>query len=86
MHTLDEAHVEALAGSIALQGMLVPVAVRALGDSFELVAGFHRIAAARALRMAEVPYVVRDAETEDADRAVENITRKQLTDFGSAKR
>jgi hypothetical protein len=29
---------------------------------------------------------VRDAETEDADRAVKNIACKQLTDFGSAKR
>jgi len=33
--------------SIALQGILVPVVVRDDGDGFELVAGFHRIAAAR---------------------------------------
>jgi ParB/RepB/Spo0J family partition protein len=74
VRALDEAHIEALAGSIALQGMLVPVVVRSDGDGFELVAGFHRIAAARSLGLAEVPVVVRDAETEDADRAVENIT------------
>jgi ParB/RepB/Spo0J family partition protein len=74
VRALDEAHIEALAGSIALQGMLVPVVVRGDGDGFELVAGFHRIAAARSLGLAEVPVVVRDAETEDADRAVENIT------------
>jgi ParB-like chromosome segregation protein Spo0J len=70
---LDAAHVDALAGSIALQGMLVPVVLRPDGDDFELVAGFHRIAAARKLGLADVPYVVRDAETEDADRAIENI-------------
>ena len=40
------------------------------GDGFELVAGFHRIAAARSLALTDVPVVVRDAETEDADRAV----------------
>jgi ParB/RepB/Spo0J family partition protein len=74
VRTLDDAHVQALAGSIKLQGMLVPVVVREDGDGFELVAGFHRIAAARSLGLAEVPVVVRDAETEDADRAVENIT------------
>jgi hypothetical protein len=74
VRTLDEAHVQALAGSIALQGMLVPVVVRSDGESFELVAGFHLVAAARSLGLAEVPVVVRDAETEDADRAVENIT------------
>jgi hypothetical protein len=74
VRALDEAHIEALAGSIALPGMLVPVVVRSDGDAFELVAGFHRIAAARTLGLAEVPVVVREAETEDADRAVENIT------------
>jgi ParB family chromosome partitioning protein len=58
---LDEAHVQALAGSIALQGMLVPVVVRPAGDQFELVAGFHRVAAARTLGLAEVPVVVREA-------------------------
>ena len=78
VRALDDEHVKALAGSIALQGMLVPVVVRDDGDGFELVAGFHRIAAARSLGLADVPVVVRDAETEDADRAVENITRKQL--------
>jgi ParB family chromosome partitioning protein len=57
-----------------LQGIIVPVVVREDGDGFELVAGFHRIAAARSLGLAEVPVVVRDAVTEDADRAVENIT------------
>jgi ParB family chromosome partitioning protein len=74
VRALDEAHIEALSGSIALQGMLVPVVVRSDGDGFELVAGFHPIAAARSLGLAEVPVVVRGAETEDGDRAVENIT------------
>jgi ParB-like nuclease domain len=71
---LDPEHVKALAGSIELQGMLVPVVVRNDGEAFELVAGFHRIAAARSLGLNVVPVVVRDAVTEDADRAVENIT------------
>jgi ParB family chromosome partitioning protein len=74
VRALDDAHVKALAGSISLQGMLVPVVVRDAGDEFELVAGFHRVAAARSLGLAEVPVVVRDANTEAADRAVENIT------------
>ena len=85
VRALDDAHVRALAGSIKLQGMLVPVVVRNDGDSFELVAGFRRIAAARSLRLAAVPVVVRDAVTEDADRAVENITRKQLSPYEEAK-
>jgi ParB/RepB/Spo0J family partition protein len=74
VRALDDAHVQALAGSISLQGILVPVVVRDRGEAFELVAGFHRIAAANALGLAKVPVVVRDVETEDADRAIENIT------------
>ena len=85
VRSLDEAHVQALAGSIALQGVLVPLVVRPDGDGFELVAGFHRLAAARSLKLAEVPVVVRDAETEEADRAVENIARKQLNPYEEAK-
>jgi hypothetical protein len=77
VRALDDAHVAALAGSIALQGMLVPLVVRTDDDGdngFELVAGFHRVAAARSLGLAEVQVVVRDADTEAADRAAENIT------------
>jgi ParB family transcriptional regulator, chromosome partitioning protein len=70
---LDADHVDALARSIALQGMLVPIVVRPAGDGLELVAGFHRAAAAAQLGMTEIPAVVRDGGTEDADRAVENI-------------
>jgi ParB/RepB/Spo0J family partition protein len=82
---LDQAHVKALAGSIKLQGMLVPVVLRERDDDFELVAGFHRMAAATSIPLAEVPYVIRDADSEDADRAVENIARKQLNPYEEAK-
>jgi ParB family chromosome partitioning protein len=58
---LDPEHVKAL----TLQGILVPVVVRDDGDVFELVAGFHRVAAAKSIGLAEVPVVVRDAQTED---------------------
>ena len=85
VRSLDEAHVQSLAGSIALQGVLVPLVVRPDSDGFELVAGFHRLAAARSLELAEVPVVVRDADTEEADRAVENIARKQLNPYEEAK-
>ena len=74
VRALDPEHVKVLASSIKLQGMLVPVVVRDDGNGFELVAGFHRIAAAQTLGLADVPVVVRDVDTEDADRAVENIT------------
>jgi ParB/RepB/Spo0J family partition protein len=59
----------------------VPVVVRPSDDGFELVAGFHRIAAAAQLGLPEIPVVVRDVETEESDRAVENIARKQLNPY-----
>jgi ParB/RepB/Spo0J family partition protein len=78
VRVLDAAHVKALAGSIELQGVLVPLVVRERDEGFELVAGFHRMAAATSLSLAEVPVVIRAVDSEDADRAVENIARKQL--------
>ena len=47
--------------SIALQGILVPLVVCPSGEAggFELVAGFHRIAAAARLGLTEVPVIVR---------------------------
>jgi ParB/RepB/Spo0J family partition protein len=79
---LDTDHVAGLAASIAVQGVLVPLVVRdAGGGRYQLVAGFHRFAAVRQLGAAvidTIPVVVRDAEHEDADRAVENLSRKQL--------
>jgi ParB-like nuclease domain len=63
----------------------VPVVVRPSDDGFELVAGFHRIAAAAQLGLPEIPVVVRDVETEESDRAVENIARKQLNPYEEAR-
>mgnify|MGYP001164787606 CR=1 FL=1 len=91
VRALDAEHVHALAGSIRLQGMLVPVVVQpaegdvALGGwKFELVAGFHRVAAATELRLQEIPIVIREADTEAA-AATENITRKQLNPYEEAR-
>jgi ParB/RepB/Spo0J family partition protein len=85
VRNLDADHVSALAGSISLQGVLVPVVVRTNADGYELVAGFHRVAAARELGLRELPVVIRNVDSEDADRAVENITRKQLNPYEEAK-
>ncbi len=51
---LDQAHVEALASSIALRGLIVPLVVRPQGERFVLIAGYHRYAACRSLALSEV--------------------------------
>lgn len=94
---LDPEHVDALAGSIALQGQLVPVIVAEVegeiaeqGFTHELVAGFHRHAAVVKLQHAAIDVVVRerDAAGDGAEvaaaRATENITRKQLSPYEEA--
>jgi ParB/RepB/Spo0J family partition protein len=85
VRSLDVEHVQALAGSIRLQGVLVPVVVTPAaadvakgGWEFEFAAGFHRVAAVAQLGLTEVPVVVRLGETVDSDRAIENIARKNL--------
>ncbi len=84
---LDPEHVQALAGSIALQGVLVPLVITPnpdQPDGWLLVAGFHRLTAVRQLGLAEVPVVIRDGETEASDRACENVVRKALSPYEEA--
>ena len=78
---LDADHVDALAASIKLRGLVVPVIVRVAGDDYELVAGYHRVAAHRKLGEANIDAEVRDVDSEHADRAIENVARKQLNPY-----
>jgi hypothetical protein len=85
---LDEADVDRLAGSIALQGLIQPVAITvatggalAHGYEWELVAGFTRYAAVCKPQHAEIAVTIRDADEDNerqaaaiaAARAAENI-------------
>lgn len=82
---LDPEHVEALAGSIALRGLIVPLVVRPTGGRFALVAGYHRLAACRSLKLEEVDVTMREQEGSSADSAAENVVRKQLNPLQEAR-
>ena len=82
---LDEQHVQALASSIALRGLIVPLLVRREQERLVLVAGFHRHAACRKLGLAEVEVSVREHEGSSADSAAENVVRKQLNPLEEAR-
>ncbi|MGO8906755.1 MAG: ParB/RepB/Spo0J family partition protein [Solirubrobacteraceae bacterium] len=82
---LDSEHVEALASSIALRGVIVPLVVRPDGDRFVLVAGHHRYAAARKLGLDEVEITLRERDGTSADSAAENVVRKQLSPLQEAR-
>jgi ParB/RepB/Spo0J family partition protein len=82
---LDCDHVDSLAQSIALRGLLVPLIVRPVEGGYELVGGNHRLAACRQLGHKDVQVVVRDHDGSSADSAAENVTRKQLTPLEEAR-
>ncbi len=82
---LDDTHVDALAGSIELRGLVVPLPVRPTGERFQLVAGHHRHAACRKLGLQEVEVTLRDHEDSTADSAAENVVRKQLSPLEEAR-
>ena len=84
-----QAELEELAASIAENGLLQPVVVRAAAgaDSYELIAGESRLRAVGILGWDEVPVIVRDA----SDRTllvlalVENLQREALNPLEEAE-
>ena len=76
-----------LADSIREQGIVQPLIVRPVGQSFELIAGERRWRAAQMLGLAEAPVIVREAD----DRAalelalIENLQRENLNPIEEAQ-
>jgi len=82
---LDAVHVDALAGSIKLRGLRVPVIVRPDENGYELVAGFHRFAAHKKLGLAQIRAEIQADAEAHVDRGLENIARKQLNAYEEAQ-
>lgn len=77
----DADSLQELADSIAAQGVLQPIVVRALDDGdYEIVAGERRWRAAQQAGLAKIPVVVRevDEKTALAIALIENIQRDDL--------
>lgn len=81
--TVDRQKVKGLAESIAEIGLLNPITVREVGDEFMLVAGRHRLEAAKLLDWSKIPAVI--VELDDVDRMLaeidENLIRNDLSDL-----
>jgi ParB family chromosome partitioning protein len=77
---------EELAASIRANGIIQPIIVRRMGDSYQIVAGERRWRAARIAELEEVPVVIQDV----ADRSmlevalIENIQREDLNPIETA--
>jgi ParB family chromosome partitioning protein len=75
-----------LADSIRAQGVIQPIVVRAVGDSFEIIAGERRWRAAQQAELDEIPVIVRDVDDEVAVAMalIENIQRENLNPLEEA--
>lgn len=83
----SEDSIRELAESISSVGLVQPVVVRKIGDSYELVAGERRLRAARLANLEKVPAIIREAsEAESLEMAlIENINREDLNAMDAAR-
>lgn len=74
------ADLEDLIGSIRQHGVMMPIVVTKVGSGYELIAGERRLRASKALGLATIPAIVREAnEQEKLELAlIENIQRQDL--------
>jgi ParB family chromosome partitioning protein len=77
---IDPAALEELARSIESVGMIQPIIVRSVGDTYELIAGERRWRAAQMAGYTVIPAIIREAsDVESLELAlVENVVREDL--------
>jgi ParB family chromosome partitioning protein len=84
----DEAGLDELARSIEAKGIIQPIVVRAIDDSYELLVGERRLRAVERLGRDKIPAVVREqVSNEEAMELtlVENIQREDLNPVEEAR-
>jgi ParB family chromosome partitioning protein len=83
MRRLRPEKVDEFAESIGARGLVHAIVVSPIGDGFRLIAGWHRLEAARKLGWNSIPAVVADGLDADAAELIEideNLIRADLTD------
>ncbi|MCX8514699.1 MAG: ParB/RepB/Spo0J family partition protein [Burkholderiales bacterium] len=82
---LDE--LNELAASIKSNGVIQPIVVRMIGDSFEIIAGERRFKACELAKLDTVPAIVHKLSDQEAMAIslIENIQRKDLSSIEEAK-
>ena len=83
----DEDELKSLTDSVRTHGVLQPIVVRQVGDTFQLIAGERRLRAAQAAGLGEVPvHVVAFNDQQVFEAAlVENIQRSDLNPIEKAQ-
>ena len=77
---LDEEALQDLVASIKDNGIIQPLVVRPVGKRYEIIAGRRRLAAAKLVKLAKVPAIVREADdrTTAVLRIHENLVRDDV--------
>jgi ParB family chromosome partitioning protein len=83
----EEAALAELSESIREHGILQPLSVRRVGNTYELIAGERRLRAARLVGLSEIPCIVMSMDEKESAMAamVENLQRKDLDFIEEAK-
>ena len=84
----DPAGIDELARSIAANGLLQPISVRALADGgYELISGERRLLAYQSLGQQQIPAIILDLPTQDSAvlALVENLHRADLSFLEEAR-
>lgn len=83
---IDEERVAELAVSIGRIGLLVPLSVRPVGDTFHIIAGHHRFYACKRIGLTDISCHIHEvAEPEAHEIAIaENLFRQDLTPLETA--
>src|SRR3954470_11856085 len=76
-----------LEASLAASGLLQPIAVRRVGDAYELIAGERRLRAATNLGWLEIPAIIKDLDDRSSlvMALVENLQRSDLNPIDEAR-
>lgn len=76
----NQTALEDLANSIMQHGLMQPITVRIIGNSYELIAGERRLKACKLAGMTEIPAVIAEISTKDSAvlALIENLQRENL--------
>lgn len=82
----DETELDSLARSIAHNGLLVPISVREIENSYQLIAGERRLMACVRLGMTEIPAMIEEMDENSSAvlTFIENVHRQGLNCFEEA--
>ncbi len=82
----DDFSMQELQSSLKEKGLLQPLLVRKIDNGYEVIAGERRLRAARAIKLEEVPVIIRNVENDEALvlALIENIQREDLNSIEAA--